>query len=103
MSNGSRVDFHATLEKAAGNTNVYFQPPSTVKMKYPAIVYERGNIQNSFADDLVYVQAISYKVTVMDKNPDSEIVKRISQLPTARFVQHFTADNLNHDVFIIFY
>lgn len=103
MSNGSRVDFHAILEKAAGNTNVYFQPPANIKMKYPAIVYEREDIQNNFADDLVYTQASSYKVTVMDKNPDSEIVKRISQLPTARFVQPFTSDNLYHDVFIIFY
>ena len=98
-----RLELHEILCEALGSRNVYFQPPSSIQMKYPAIVYERGNIQNSFADDLVYVQALSYKVTVMDKNPDSEIVKRISQLPTARFVQHFTADNLNHDVFIIFY
>lgn len=103
MSSGQRLDFQMVLEETAGNENVYFQPPPNIKMRYPAIVYEREDIQNTFADNLVYLQNTSYKVTVIDKDPDSEIVKRVSKLPTARFVQHYTSDNLNHDVFIIFF
>ena len=29
----------------------YFQPPSSVKMKYPAIVYALDDIENTFAND----------------------------------------------------
>ena len=97
----SRVKLHEIL---CGITrNVYYQPPSTVRMKYPAIVYARENIDNTFADDSVYAQSNSYSVTVIDEDPDSEIVKAISKLPRCRFNRHFTADNLNHDTFTIIY
>lgn len=85
------------------NNNVYFQPPASVRMHYPAIVYSREDIQNTFADNKVYLQTHLYRVTVIDEEPESEIVKKVSQLPTARFEQHFTKDNLNHDVFTLFY
>lgn len=103
MSNGDWRGLKKVLEEILGSKEVYFQPPPNVRMKYPAIVFEREDIQNTFADNLVYAQNTAYKVTVMDKNPDSEIVKEVSLIPTARYVQFFVTDNLNHDVFIIFY
>ncbi len=72
-------------------------------MNYPAIVYEREDIENTFADNEVYMQSHAYKVTVIDKDPDSEIVQKVSRLKTAEYVTHFTSDNLNHDVFTIHY
>lgn len=83
--------------------NVYYQPPSTVKMKYPAIVYAREDIDNVFADDSVYAQSHSYQITVIDENPDSEIVMEVSKLPRCRFNRHFTSENLNHDTFNLIY
>ena len=97
----SRLKLHEILCEIA--KNVYYQPPNTVKMKYPAIVYARENINNTFANDSVYAQSDSYIITVIDENPDSEIVKAISKLPRCRFNRHFTSDNLNHDTFTIIY
>lgn len=99
----SRSDLHEVLCTALGSRHVYFQPPASVKMEYPAIVYERRDIVNDFADNNVYKQGHSYQVTVIDKNPDSEIVNKISKLPTCKFDRHFASENLNHDVFRIFY
>lgn len=99
----NREDFQTLLESILDSRNVYFQPPENIKMKYPAIVYERDNIQNNFADNSVYAQSQVYMVTVIDEDPDSKFVEKISQLPTARFNRHFTSDNLNHDVFTIRY
>lgn len=82
-----------------GDRHVYFQPPPSVKIKYPAIVYSRDGIDNTFANDSVYIQYPSYKITVIDKNPDSEYVKKVSRLPGCRFDRHYTSDNLNHDTF----
>lgn len=97
----SRLKLHEVL---LGITkNVYYQPPSTVKMKYPAIVYAREDIDNTFADDSVYAQSHAYQITVIDENPDSEIVEAVSKLPRCRFNRHFTSDNLNQDVFIVIY
>lgn len=101
MSN--RLKLHELLCEALGSRQVYFQPPESVKMKYPAIVYSRNRIDNEYADDDVYMQSPSYSITVIDKNPDSEIVERVSRLPMCRFDRHFTADNINHDTFTIYY
>lgn len=91
------------LEDILGSRNVYYQPPSSIKLNYPAIIYSRSDIPNRFADDKVYKQDRVYELTVIDYNPDSEIVSKVSQLPMCRFSRHFTSDNLNHDVFILYY
>lgn len=99
----SRIDLQKVLEGILGSRNVYFQPPASVRMSYPAIVYSRSDIENRFANNNVYKQFIAYEVTVIDKNPDSEIVAKISQLPYCSFNRHYEADNLNHDVFTLYY
>lgn len=99
----SRLNLQTELETILGSRNVYYQPPESVKMKYPAIVYSRKNIDNIFADDTVYTQNHAYELTVIDPNPDSEIVMKVSRLPACTFDRHYIADNLNHDVFRLYY
>lgn len=99
----SRLELHEKLVSVLGTRYVYFQPPESVKMKYPAIVYERSDIPNKFANDDVYLQTVKYKVTVVDRDPDSEVVERMSKFKTARFEKHYVADGLNHDTFTIYY
>lgn len=86
-----------------GTRNVYFQPPASIRMNYPAIVFKRKPIENKHANNLVYKQDNCYEVTVIDSYPDSEIVKKISKLPRCRHETHFTSDNLNHDVFTLYF
>lgn len=99
----NRLDLQTELEELLGSRNVYFQPPASVRINYPAIVYTRSDIDNTFADDSVYMQSHFYEVTVIDEDPDSKIVEAVSKLPTCRFSRHFTSENLNHDTFIIYY
>lgn len=99
----SRLELHEILCEILGSRNVYFQPPESVNMKYPAIVYSRDDIQNTFANNAVYTQSYVYEVTVIDKDPDSEIVEKVSKLPLCRFNRHFESDNLNHDIFLLHY
>lgn len=98
-----RLDLQTMLEELLGSRNVYYQPPESIKMSYPAIVYNRSDIRNTYANNSVYSQAYAYTLTVIYYDPDSEIVEKISKLPMCSFSRHFTSDNLNHDVFTIFY
>jgi len=98
-----RLNLQTELEKILGSRNVYFQPPASVKMSYDAIRYSRKNIQNSFANNSVYNQRDCYELIVIYKNPDSDLPRKISRLPMCSFDRHYTADNLNHDVFTIYY
>lgn len=86
-----------------GDRHVYFQPPESLKIKYPAIIYSRSDIENKHANDKVYNQSYFYELIVIDKDPDSEIVEKVSKLSTCRFDRHYTADNLNHDAFALYY
>lgn len=97
-----RLDLQATLEEILGSREVYFQPPATVQMRYPAIVYSRKRINNAHANNGVYKQNNCYELTVIDKNPDSEIVSRVSELMLCSFDRHYKKDNLNHDVFTLY-
>lgn len=96
-----RLELHEILAELLGSRNVYYQPPESVRMNYPAIKYSRDDIRNNFANNGVYMQQYAYELTVIDEDPDSEIVDKVSKLPTARFVTHFTSDDLNHDVYKI--
>ena len=99
----SRLDLQSTLEALLGLKNVYYQPPASVKMGYPAIVYSRNNINNRHADNSVYSTMTSYEIMVIDRNPDSSIVAKVSVLPGIRFNRHYVTENLYHDVFTLYY
>ena len=96
-----RLELHEKLKELT--PNVYFQPPSSVHMKYPAIRYELSRIDLTSADNKPYFLDRAYQVTVIDADPDSEIVEKLSKWQMCRFNRTYTADNLNHFVFILYY
>lgn len=99
----SRLELQTILENLMGNRNVYFQPPESVKMKYPAIVYELTDIENTHADNGVYSFYKQYSVTVVDTDPDSALVNQVASLPTCRFDRFYTSENLNHWAFSLYF
>lgn len=72
-------------------------------MQYPCIVYRRNAVNTEHADNFPYKQIVGYQVTVIDPDPDSDIPEKIRTLPLCTFDRHYTADNLNHDAYNIFY
>jgi hypothetical protein len=96
-----RLDLQALLEDIT--PKVYFQPPTNVKMEYPCIVYERDSGDTKFADDKPYTHTVRYSVTVIDRNPDSPILGKVAALPMCLFNRFFSADNLNHNVYNLFF
>ncbi|QJD49600.1 hypothetical protein HWD32_gp22 [Gordonia phage Secretariat] len=96
-----RIELQEKLKELV--PNVYFQPPNGLKMQYPCIVYSRDNMDVSYADNGPYRHATRYEVTVIDQNPDSAIVEKVAMLPKTSYTRFFTADNLNHDVFTLYF
>jgi hypothetical protein len=72
-------------------------------MSYPCIVYERAKADTTFAGNATYLFNKRYTVTVIDTNPDSGIVDAVAKLPMCTHSTFFVADNLNHDVFDIYF
>jgi hypothetical protein len=98
-----RLELQAILTEILDSNHVYFQPPPSVQMDYPCIVYARDYQLTNFADDNPYKHRTRYLVTVIDRNPDSGIPAKIADLPMCVYDRFYTAENLNHDVFKLFF
>ena len=99
----SRPNLQTKLEEILGSRNVYFQPPESIKLKYPAIIYSLSDIRNMHASNTIHKKDMVYMLTYIDEDPDSENVEKISNLPYCEFDRFYTSDNLNHYIFTIYY
>lgn len=103
-----RLELHEILRgiinmtEPNGDDHVYFQPPESVKMKYPAIRYVRKPMKHIRADNIIYRHLNAFELTLIDKNPDSEYIGKLLSLPYCSHDGHYKADNLNHDKFTIY-
>lgn len=99
-----RLELHEKLCDILGSRNVYFQPPESVKIKYPCIIYSLSNLNIKYADNNIYGHKNRYTVTVVDKDPDSSIHEDILyNFKYCSFDRGFTSDNLNHRVLTLYY
>lgn len=99
----SRIDLHEELVRILGSENVYFQPPESIKLKYPCIVYSKTSMPKVNADDSSYKINTGYKVIFVHREPDmDDIVKEILKLPRSRYSTCYASDNLYHDALEIY-
>lgn len=100
---GQRLDLQDLLVEILGTDNVYFQPPPSFKMNYPCIVYRRDSAITRFANDKPYNFRHRYQVTFISRDPDDATKEKIAALPMCIFDRFHTVDNLNHDVFKLYF
>lgn len=94
--------WQAIFEDLLESDNVYYNPPSSVYMKYDAIVFSRSKIDTIFANNIPYVSSYRYEVTTITEDPDAPIISKIKQLPMCEHDRHFVSDNLHHNVFTLY-
>lgn len=99
----SRLELQSKLEELLGSRNVYYQPPESVKMSYPAIRYSKKDIDSTHADDINYLNNTSYEIIVIDKDPDNEVINKILELPYSSYDRPYKSNNLYHDVLTLYF
>lgn len=100
---GTRLELHELLCKKLGSRNVYFQPPESIRLKYPAIVYHLSKVNSMKADDTGYINHRRYEAKLITRDPDNTIIDDILKIPYCSFDRQYIADNLYHDCFDIYY
>lgn len=100
---GSRLELHSKLVEANGNDNVYYDPPESVKMNYPAIRYSRASYNVKRADNTTYLSTNKYNVIVISRDPDNPAVDALLKWPMCRHDRHYVSDNLHHDSFTLYF
>lgn len=99
----SRLDLQTQLEEILGTRNVYYQPPESIKLSYPCILYSLADINDAKADNSSYMKNRRYEVILIDEDPDSCYVDPILDLPYSRFDRSYPTSGLNHFVFSLYY
>ncbi len=99
---GTRLELHQKLAQYANN--VYYQEPATVRMSYPCIIYDLSNVDTIYADNKAYRNMKMYTMTYICQLPNEAKVDEILDgFRYIRFDRHYTADNLHHYTFDLFY
>lgn len=100
---GSRLGLQNKLEQLLGTKHVYYQPPESLKMEYPAIIYSKSRIETKKADNSTYLKNTRYNITVIDKRPDNPVIDKLMTLPYCSYNRQYKSDGLNHDVLTLYY
>ena len=99
---GTRLELHEELTDIL--EPCYFQPPETLKITYPCIIYSLNQADDYKASNKSYMRFKSYQITVIDRDPDSDIYDKImDHFMMCRFERFFTSDNLNHWILNLYY
>lgn len=99
-------ELQAELEGILGSRHVYFQPPASLKMNYPCFVYNRSRVETTKADNLSYIKQERYMITFISRDPDENLNMAhvmLEHFPKCMHDRFYTADNLSHDVFDLYY
>ena len=109
----TRLDFDRYLRDIVGEgVSVYFQPPSNVSgagqkviknIKYPAIIDSLDEYNTMSANNKKYSVQKEYEVTLITKDPDSDLPDKLVMLPTSRFDRNYESDGLYHSVCTIIF
>ena len=97
-----RIELQQLFE-TFGAAEVYFQPPSNKAMVYPCIRYQPAAPSIQYADNKPHRNDPQYMVMIIDPDPDSAIAKLVASLPLCSFSRFYTADNLNHFVYNLYF
>lgn len=98
-----RLELDAILREFLGNNNTYFEPPTSIKMKYPCVRYSRSHIDTRYADNKPYLKNKRYELILIYEDPDSDLPDKLSDHLTVVHDRHYVADNLHHDVFSTYF
>ena len=100
----SRMKLQKKLYEIANNHKfkVYFQPPATLTMSYPCIVYEYSQPLDKKADNRAYLSHMQYQVTFITKDQDTTIPREIKEKLTYCSQERiFVTDGLYHFPFTV--
>lgn len=100
----SRQKLDEELVNLLGCTNVYFQPPSSVTLKYPCIIYSLSRTDVVKADNKNYIKTNEYHVKHIFKSLSNELKDQL--LDHFQMISHdnrMVVDSLYNDDFTLFY
>nr|DAR66440.1 MAG TPA: tail completion protein [Caudoviricetes sp.] len=83
--------------------NVYFTPPEDIRLKYPACIVTREDLDIHRANNNPYMISVGYKLVYVSKSEsDDVIIKVLNNFKYSDFRTEYKVDGLYHKVFIVY-
>lgn len=99
----SRLILHQELKSVLGTNQVYFQPPESMKLEYPCIIYKLTGFFDVHADNDKYHTKRQYEAILITRDPDDAAIDKLHALQYCSLSTPYASNNLNHYPFKIFY
>ena len=97
----SRLDLSDKLNAICDH--VYFQPPSSIKLTYPCIIYDLEKTDVQYADNAPYVLYDMYSIKYITRDPDDLTRNQIIMLQRCSSERYYISDNLYHYSFRLYW
>lgn len=91
------------LERLLNSRDVYSKPPSSNKLGYPCIIFQKDGENVKFADDSRFVYYNRYSLIVVSREATPKVCDDIANLPLCSFLKRYVADNLYHNVYQLYW
>lgn len=98
-----RPNLQTMLEELFESDEVYYNPPESMRIAHPAIVYRLSKIDKKSADNRAYLLKPCYEITVIDPLPDNPVIKKLLALPYCTYETGYVSDGLHHDRLTLYY
>lgn len=93
----SRIKLDDDLRALFGpKVNIYFQPPESMKMKYPAFRYRYIGTNRKFANGKPFISNDLYEGMLIVSGSESVYSKKLLEMPYVHLDRVYTANNLTH-------
>lgn len=101
---GNRLSLHNKLVELLGSSNVYYQPPSNVKLVYPCVLYNQNVGDSKKASNKLYTYKESYDITFIFRTSNDNIVNSmLTEFTYCSESRRYIAENLYHYTFTLYY
>ena len=104
-----RLDLHHLLEQTfetatgiSSDKRVFYQPGSDTRLAYPCLLYKLTDIPFDPANNCPYKVDHVYELTVIDRDPVSQLREAVVMLPNCSLTRIYESDGLHHYVFRIY-
>lgn len=83
--------------------NVYYQPPTGYKIKYPCIIYDLNHTNVRYADNAPYALYDEYSLKYITRDPDDSTRNEFLKLELCSPERFYIAENLYHYPFRLYW
>ena len=81
---------------------VYYQPPESIKIEYPCIIYHMHGDEVHHADNMPYKRFKQYSCTYITRSATDLTADQMIYIPHSEFSRAYTTNGLHHTVYYIY-